>query len=105
MGGRRAWRVVAPGRRWVSQAVDVRHRRSRAAPCFTEPNLAFVLEERVADQVWLRVHFSLVALPPWVSGAEQSDIFDFSVVLDVPADQVGIAAADWAVALSRFPQR
>jgi hypothetical protein len=73
--------------------------------CFTEPNLAFVLEERVADQVWLRVHFSLEALPPWVSGAEQSDIFDFSVVLDVPADQVGIAAADWAVALSRVPQR
>jgi hypothetical protein len=73
--------------------------------CFTEPNLAFVLEERVADQVWLRVHFSLEALPPWVSGAAQSDIFDFSVVLDVPADQVGIAAADWAVALSRFPQR
>src|SRR5580693_3594424 len=32
MGGRRAWRVVAPGRRWVRQAVDVRHRRSRAAP-------------------------------------------------------------------------
>ncbi len=73
--------------------------------CFTEPNLAFGLEGRVADQVWLRVHFSLEALPPWLSGAEQSGIFDFFVVFDVPAAQVGIAADDWAVAHSRFPQR
>jgi hypothetical protein len=72
---------------------------------FTEPNLAFGLEERIADQVLLRVHFSLEALPPWLSGAEQPDIFDFFVVLDVPAAQVDIAAADWAVALGRFPQR
>jgi hypothetical protein len=73
--------------------------------CFTEPNLAFGLEVRVADKVWLRVHFSMEALPPWLSGAEQPDIFDFFVVLEVPAAQVGIAAADWAIALSRFPQR
>jgi hypothetical protein len=73
--------------------------------CFTEPNLAFSLAERIADQVRLRVHFSLEALPPWLSGAEQPDMFDFFVDLEVPTAQVEIAAADWAAALSRFPQR
>lgn len=73
--------------------------------CFTEPNLAFSLEERIADQVWLRVHFSLEAQPPWLSGAEKPDIFEFFVVLDVSVAQVGVATADWAAALSRFPQR
>jgi hypothetical protein len=55
--------------------------------------------------VRLRVHFSLEALPPWLSGAEQPDVFDFFVELEVPTAQVEIAAADWAAALSRFPQR
>jgi hypothetical protein len=73
--------------------------------CFTEPNLAFGLEDRVGDQVRIGVHFSLEALPPWLSGAEQADIFDFVVELGVPAAQVDIAAADWAAALNRFPQR
>jgi hypothetical protein len=73
--------------------------------CFTEPNLAFGLEERAGDHVRIGVHFSAEALPPWLSGAEQADIFDFVVELEVPAAQVDIAAADWAAALSRFPQR
>jgi hypothetical protein len=73
--------------------------------CFTEPNLAFSLEERIADQVRLRVHFSLEALPPWLSGSEKPDIFDFFVVLDVSATQLDEAAADWTTDLSRFPQR
>ena len=72
---------------------------------FTEPNLAFSLAERIAEHVRLRVHFSLEALPPWLSGAEQPDVFDFFVELEVPTAQVEIAAADWAAALSRFPQR
>jgi hypothetical protein len=32
-------------------------------------------------------------------------MFDFFVFLEVPTAQVDIAAADWATALSRFPQR
>jgi hypothetical protein len=73
--------------------------------CFTEPNLAFGLEERIGAQLRLRVHFSLEALPPWLSGAEQPDIFDYHLDLEVTAAQVRMAAADWAAALSRFPRR
>ena len=40
-----------------------------------------------------------------LSGAEQPDVFDFFVELELPTAQVEIAAADWAAALSRFPQR
>jgi hypothetical protein len=40
---------------------------------FTEPDIAFSLEQRRADRVRVRVHFSLEALPPWLHGANQPD--------------------------------
>lgn len=39
---------------------------------FTEPNVAFSLQERVADRVRVRIHFSLEALPPCRPGSAAS---------------------------------
>lgn len=72
---------------------------------FTEPNVAFGLQERIASRVRVRVHFSLEALPPWLQGAGRPDIFDFFVVLDVPAAELRQAADDWTLKLRQFPSR
>ncbi|HEX9519389.1 MAG TPA: hypothetical protein VF940_24825 [Streptosporangiaceae bacterium] len=74
-------------------------------PIFTEPNVAFSLQERIADRVRVRVHFSLEALPPWLRGAEQPDIFDFLVLLDMSAAEVAEAASNWNASLNRYPHR
>lgn len=105
------WEAAKLGR-WLREAADGSVKLSAFGTeeteqllCFTEPNLAFSLEERIADRLRIRVHFSHEALPPWLFRPGQPDIWDFFVALDVPAAQVGIAAGDWAGALSRFPQR
>jgi len=72
---------------------------------FTEPNVAFSLQERAANRVRVRVHFSVEALPPWLRGTEQPDIFDFLVVLDMSAAELAEAAGDWNASLGRYPRR
>ena len=72
---------------------------------FLELNVALSLQERIPGRVRIRVHFSLEALPPWLHGAGQPDIFDFFVVLDVSVAELADAAADWTTSLSRFPRR
>jgi hypothetical protein len=69
---------------------------------FTEPNLAFSLESRIADRVWVRVRFGLEALPPWLQGAQQPD---YSVLLDLSAVELAGAASTWAVELADYPER
>jgi hypothetical protein len=68
---------------------------------FLEPVVAFSLQERIADRVQVRVHLSLEALPQWLRGDEQPDIFDFFVVLDMSAAELAAAAADWTDSLSQ----
>lgn len=72
---------------------------------FTEPVVAFSLQERIEERVRIRVHFSLEALPPWLRGAGRPDIFDFFVVLDLPAAELRQAADDWTLNLRQFPPR
>ncbi len=72
---------------------------------FTEPNLAFGLEARVADRLRIRAHFSLEALPPWLQGANRPDVFEHFISLDVSAAQLAQAAEDWTLNLTKFPRR
>jgi hypothetical protein len=72
---------------------------------FTEPNLAFSVESRISDQIGVRVHFSLEALPPWVHGAQQPDIVDYVVLIRLSAAGLADAADSWARDLTRYPER
>jgi hypothetical protein len=72
---------------------------------FTEPNIAFSLDRRVADRVRVRVHFSLEALPPWLHDETRPDMFECFVLLDVSAAELSQAADAWKVELARFPSR
>jgi hypothetical protein len=72
---------------------------------FTEPNIAFSVEQRTADRVLVRVHLSLEALPPWLQGKNRFDMFGCFVVLNVSLAELGRAADDWKLELTRFPQR
>ena len=72
---------------------------------FTEPNIAFSLERRIADRARVRVHFSLEALPPWLQGKNRPDMFEYFVLLNVSLAELAQAADDWRLELTRFPQR
>jgi len=72
---------------------------------FLEPNIAFSLQDRLADRVQLRVYLSLESLPPWLKGDAQIKIWDYFVVLDVPTAQLAREADDWTEDLRRFPAR
>ena len=72
---------------------------------FTEPNIAFSLEQRIADHVQVRVEFSAEALPPWLRSANRPDISEWPVLLDVSVADLAQAADDWKLELTRFPRR
>jgi hypothetical protein len=72
---------------------------------FTEPNLAFSLESRACDHVGVRAHFSLEALPPWLHGPQQPDIFDFVILLRLSVGDLADAADTWARDLAQYPER
>jgi hypothetical protein len=72
---------------------------------FTEPNLAFSVESRARDHVGVRVHFSLEALPPWLCGPQQPDIFDFVILLRLSLSDLADAADAWARDLAKYPER
>lgn len=72
---------------------------------FTEPNLAFSVESRMSDRVGVRVHFSLEALPPWLHGAQQPDMFDCVVLIRLSAAELADAADSWARDLTQYPER
>lgn len=68
---------------------------------FTEPNLAFSLEEYKAHRIRLRVHFSIELCPPWLNRFAQPN-FDFFIVLQVEDKQLLLAAAQWEAELVQF---
>jgi hypothetical protein len=72
---------------------------------FTEPNLAFSLESRIGDQVRVRAHFSLEALPPWLRSQHQPDIFEYVVLVDLSASDLAGAARTWTRDLAKYPER
>jgi hypothetical protein len=72
---------------------------------FTEPNLAFGVESRTGDQVSIRVHFSLEALPPWLQGWQRPDVFDYFVLVDLSVVELAQAADSWARDLTVHPER
>ncbi len=75
-------------------------------PEFLQPDIAFGVEERTADRVRIRVHFSLEALPPWLQGTEEEPgLFEYLVCLDVSAGELTRAAESWPLDLADFPQR
>lgn len=105
------WEAAELGR-WLNSVADGSVQPSPFGPgqdeqllVFTEPNVAFSLQERIANRVRVRVHFSLEALPPWLQGARQPDMFDYFVVLDVSEAELRQAAGDWTLNLGQFPPR
>jgi hypothetical protein len=72
---------------------------------FLEPDIAFSVEERTADRVRIRVHFSLEARPPWLQGAEEPGLYEYFVRLDVSAEELTHAAESWMLGLTEFPER
>jgi hypothetical protein len=71
---------------------------------FLEPNIAFSVEERTADRVRIRIHFSLESLPPWLQNAElEPDPFQYFVRLEVSAEELTRAAESWMLGLAEFP--
>jgi hypothetical protein len=72
---------------------------------FFEPDIAFSMEERTADRVRIRVHFSLEARPPWLQGAEEPGLYESCVRLDVSAEELTHAAESWMLGLAELPER
>ncbi|HEX7162632.1 MAG TPA: hypothetical protein VF223_15525 [Trebonia sp.] len=72
---------------------------------FTEPNLAFSVESRTSDQVRVRVHFSLEALPPWLHGDQRPDIFGYVVHIRLSVAKLADAADSWVRGLAQYPER
>ncbi|MGW2116965.1 WapI family immunity protein [Streptomyces zhihengii] len=73
---------------------------------FTEPVLAFSLAARGDDATLaVRVHLSLEALPPWRTGDDRPDIYQYWVHVLVGTDELRAAADAWAEALAAFPTR
>jgi len=70
-----------------------------------EPNLAFSLESRTGDQVRVRAHFSLEALPPWLQDERQPDVFGYFVPIDLSAAALVDAADSWTRDLAEYPER
>jgi hypothetical protein len=78
---------------------------TRPPPPFTEPNLAFSLHDRTSDLIAIRTHFSLEARPPWLSGEDQPDLFDYFITTQMPPSAIIRAADDWNHQLNEFPER
>lgn len=71
---------------------------------FTEPNMAFSLEERSEERTRVRVHFSL-ALPPWLRERNQLKLFEYFLVLDLRPEDLTTAAEEWDNDCEPFPER
>ncbi|WP_340537977.1 WapI family immunity protein [Nocardioides sp. GXZ039] len=67
---------------------------------FTEPNLAFSLAARTEGSVTIRAHLSLESGP-----AEESELFEYFVPLELTSKALVDAIVDWESALRAFPVR
>jgi hypothetical protein len=72
---------------------------------FTEPNLAFSLEQRTNGRARLRVHLSLEASPPWLHGSDRPDLFEYFLVVDLSTEDLAAAAEEWDNDCKPFPVR
>ena len=63
------------------------------------------MEHRSNGRLRIRVHFSLEALPPWLIGANQPDLHEHVVMLDVSSDALATAATEWDNDCAPFPIR
>lgn len=73
---------------------------------FTEPNLAFSLDDRCAGRIRLRVSLSHEALPPWMPrdrDGRQAD--EYAFILDISQEDLGHAASAWDLEHELFPER
>ncbi|MDB4953342.1 MAG: hypothetical protein JWO36_911, partial [Myxococcales bacterium] len=76
-----------------------------ALEIFTEPNIALSLAARNGEQVRVRFHLSLEAIPPWFGDDDRPDLFEYFVPLDTSIDELARAADDWERELAPFPER
>lgn len=88
--------IVAPAPDWSE---------GKGLLVFTEPNLALSLEQRTNGRLRIRIHLSLEALPPWVTGANKPDLFEHLLVLDISSDDLATAAEEWDNDCAPFPIR
>lgn len=72
---------------------------------FTEPNLAFNLEDASGERARLRVHFSHESMPPWKPNHDWPDYHAYFLVLDVSTADLRAAAELWRLENRAFPTR
>jgi len=71
---------------------------------FTEPCLAFGVASLSAEDVVIRVHLSLEALPERVS-ATRPELYEYYVEVRMPLPELAVAVEDWCRELSAYPVR
>jgi len=91
--------VIQPTTEWSDEWPDEPHFRH-----FTEPNIAFSLQERTEARARIRIHLSLEALPPR-RGHDQPDIFAYFLIMDASIEAIAAAADDWNDDCRAFPVR
>jgi hypothetical protein len=72
---------------------------------FTEPNLAFLIEDYHNDGVRLRVRFSHESLPDWIRDFAGWQSAEYLVVLEVSHADMAQAAQAWDRERQAFPAR
>lgn len=72
---------------------------------FLEPNVAMSLAARDNAEAAIRVHLSLEAQPPWLSGADPVELFEFYVEVTASLQAIAEAAGAWEQELAVFPRR
>lgn len=71
---------------------------------FTEPCLAFSVASRSGDDVTIRVHLSLEALPAGVS-SKRPELYEHFVLVSTTSSGVTRAVGEWMQELAAFPVR
>jgi hypothetical protein len=91
---------------WLHGVADGDGAVERRPIAFTEPNLAFSLDDHRAGRVNLRVCFSHEALPPWVPHDHDGwQAGEYVLILDISRDDLAQAAKAWDVEHEPFPER
>jgi len=72
---------------------------------FTEPNIAFSLQEHTDERARIRVHLSLEALPPHLHGPGRPDTFAYYLTVDTSVQAIAAAADEWNDDCRSFPVR
>jgi hypothetical protein len=72
---------------------------------FTEPNIAFSLQEQTEGRVRIRLHLSLEAAPPRPDHTDRPRLFEYFLILDQKPEDLVTAAEEWEKNCASYPVR